>query len=247
MNFNSDKEYYADRNYLTNSSLKLLHSSPMQFYLWLTNQQPNTSSPALEIGKAFHALVLEGVVNFVGYDGVRRGKEYMAFKEENDGLIVLSKKEESLIYAMQDALAKCPEAQALLANEDDFSLAEHPAVSEWDGIKIKGKADLYVERDFSKKFLVDVKTTGGTLEEFRRNARYMHYDQQAAIYCKLFNAEAFYFIAVTKSWPHEVGVYECSQEFLNSGMRKADKAIERYKTLFLDNQFNPYAAEVGIL
>ena len=57
--FESDDEYYADREFLTNSSLKMLHKSPTLFYMWLNKKGENYSSNALEVGKAFHAISLE--------------------------------------------------------------------------------------------------------------------------------------------------------------------------------------------
>lgn len=246
--FYSDEEYYADREFLTNSSLKLLHRSPVQFYQWLTNTRGNESTTALEVGKAFHALCLENVVNFVGYDGTRRGKEYLQFREQNDGKIVLAKKDADMIYAMQNVLMKTPQVIELMYNKDDEQLTELPAISEWDGIPIKGKADMVVEKNFEPAYLIDLKTTGGTLEEFRRGAKYMHYDQQAAIYCKLFEVDTFYFVAITKNYPYEVGIYKCSPQFLQQGAIKAQEAIDKYKRLFLNNKFNPYnAAEIGVL
>ena len=246
--FYSDEEYYADREFLTNSSLKLLHRSPVQFYQWLTNTRGNESTTALEVGKAFHALCLENVVNFVGYDGTRRGKEYLQFREQNDGKIVLAKKDADMIYAMQNVLMKTPQVIELMYNKDDEQLTELPAISEWDGIPIKGKADMVVEKNFEPAYLIDLKTTGGTLEEFRRGAKYMHYNQQAAIYCKLFEVDTFYFVAITKNYPYEVGIYKCSPQFLQQGAIKAQEAIDKYKRLFLNNKFNPYnAAEIGVL
>ena len=246
--FYSDEEYYADREFLTNSSLKLLHKSPVQFYQWLTNTGGNQSTTALEVGKAFHALCLEDVVNFVGYDGTRRGKEYLQFCEQNDGKIVLSKKDADMIYAMQNVLMKTPQVVELMYNKDDEQLTELPAISEWDGIPIKGKADMVVEKNFEPAYLVDLKTTGGTLEEFRRSAKYMHYDQQAAIYCKLFDVDTFYFVAITKTYPYEVGIYKCSPQLIQQGAIKAQEAIDKYRRLFMNKQFNPYdAAEIGVL
>lgn len=242
--FASDEEYYADREYLTNSSLKLLHKSPSLFYMWLRGKDANPSSAALDMGKAFHALSLENKEVFVGYEGTRRGKEYTAFCEENPEKIVLTQKDADTIYRMNDALRKCPEASELM----EGGTPEVPATGEWNGIKIKGKADLVVDRDFSTEYLVDVKTTGGELSEFSRSARYMGYDQQAAIYCQLFGVERFYFVVITKSFPYDIGIYECSPAFLTMGVIKANEAIDKYKKLFLENDFNPYrAAEIKLL
>lgn len=246
--FASDEEYYADREYLTNSSLKLLRKSPALFNMWLKGKDANPSSTALDVGKAFHALVLEDRVDFVGYDGTRRGKEYLQFCADNNDKIVLSAKDAEMVYAMQNALNKCPEACELMYNKDDIQSAEVPKTGEWSGIKIKGKADLLVERNFDEYFLVDVKTTGGELSEFKRSAPYMGYDQQAAFYCHLFGVETFYFVVITKSFPYDIGIYKCSTNFLTRGAIKANESISMYKELFLNGTFNPYsAAEISIL
>ena len=246
--FESDEVYYADREYLTNSSLKLLRKSPALFNMWLKGKDANPSSTALEVGKAFHALVLEDRVDFVGYEGVRRGKEYLQFCEDNSDKIILSKKDAEMVYSMQNALNKCPEACALMYNKEDIQKAEVPMTGEWDGIKIKGKADLLVERNFDEYFLVDVKTTGGELSEFARSAQYMGYDQQAAFYCHLFGVEKFYFVVITKSFPYDIGIYECSPQFIVRGTIKANESISMYKKLFLNGNYNPYsAAEIGVL
>ena len=244
--FESDDEYYADREYLTNSSLKMLNKSPTLFHMWLNKKGENFSSTALEVGKAFHAISLEDKEVFVGYEGTRRGKEYMAFCENNSDKIVLSKKDADMIYRMNDKLRKCPEACDLMYNGGK---AEVPALGEWDGIKIKGKADLVVDVDFSPGFLVDVKTTGSDLSDFPRQAKYqMNYDQQAAVYCKLFGVKRFYFVVITKSFPYEVGIYECSPDFIARGTEKAQQAIDKYKQLFIQNEFKPYnATEIKIL
>jgi len=243
--FESDDEYYADREFLTNSSLKMLHKSPTLFYMWLNKKGENYSSNALEVGKAFHAISLEDKEIFIGYEGTRRGKDYMSFCEQNSDKIILSKKDADMLYRMNETLRKCPEACELMYNGGK---AEVPATGEWDGIKIKGKADLVVDVDFSPEFLVDVKTTGSELSDFSRSAPYMGYDQQAAIYCQLFGVTKFYFVVITKSFPYDIGIYECSPEFIARGAKKAQQAIDKYKQLFIENEFNPYsAAEIKLL
>lgn len=76
----------------------------------------------------------------------------------------------------------------------------------------------------------------------------MGYDQQAAVYCHLFGVEKFYFVVITKSFPYDIGIYECSSQFIVQGAIKAQEAISKYKQLFLENEFNPYrAAEIKLL
>jgi hypothetical protein len=246
--FESDEKYYADREYLTNSSLKLLHSSPLRFYLWLNDRLFDEKSDALSIGSAFHALSLEGIVNFVGYEKARRGKEYELFCEENKGKHILTNRDANMIQRMYDRLMLCPEVVELMYNKNDLNLVELPATGFWDDVKIKGKADMLVQRESGEQFLVDIKTTAGEISEFSRSAKYMHYDQQAAFYCKLFGVKRFVFVVIRKQYPYDIGIFECSNDFINGGVQKANWAITRYKELFIENEFNPdAAAEIRIL
>lgn len=246
--FESDEKYYADREYLTNSSLKLLHSSPSRFDLWFNKRLRDEKSDALEIGKAFHALSLEDKITFVGYEGTRRGKDYMSFCEENSDKIILTEKDANMIYRMIDKLKSCKQVNDLMAREDDFNMVEIPETGLWDGIKIKGKADMLVQRNSGERFLVDIKTTAAEIGEFSRSAKYMYYDQQAAFYNHLFGVDRFVFVVIRKLYPYDIGIFECSNEFIMGGRRKAQIAINKYKDLFIDNNYDPTSpTETAIL
>jgi len=74
---------------------------------------------------------------------------------------------------------------------------------------------------------MDLKTTSD-LKGFERSANFFSYDLQAALYLELFNAFDFEFIVVDKN-TLDVGIYKCSQKFIDSGKYKLDLAVESYE------------------
>ena len=87
-----------------------------------------------------------------------------------------------------------------------------------------------------KKLIVDLKTTAD-LQKFRYSASKYNYDSQAYIYQKLFGYELI-FIAIDKS-THQIGIYDCSPEFLSRGKDKVERAVEQYKLFYESEEFDP--------
>ena len=81
--FNDDEVYYADRDYLSNSSLKLLKESPTKFKLWLDNKWSQANTSAFDVGRALHARFLEDKVTYLDWNGARRGNEYKEYCASN--------------------------------------------------------------------------------------------------------------------------------------------------------------------
>ena len=112
--FNDDEVYYADREYLSNSSLKLMKESTTKFNLWHKGKwsQPNTS--AFDVGRALHARFLEDKVNYIGWEGQRRGNEYKEFRAENPNTIALTQNDFHLVEGMYDKLMKVDAVQDIM-------------------------------------------------------------------------------------------------------------------------------------
>lgn len=245
--FNDDEAYYADRSYLSNSSLKLLVKSPTKFHLWREGKWSWPSASYFDVGSALHALFLEGKDISVKWNGTRRGNDYKDFKAENADKLVLPTKDYECVHGMFDKLNKVQEVTELMGF--DFQ-PEVPAVMEWvtesgEIIGLKGKADSIVT-DGDRKYIVDLKTTAKPLDEWRRNARWT-YSQQAYLYTELFDLDEFYFLVIEKEFPYEVGIFKASDAFLDYGAKELEKSINLYETLFLNGQFRPYYAIVGEL
>ncbi|MBC8295900.1 MAG: PD-(D/E)XK nuclease-like domain-containing protein, partial [Pelagibacterales bacterium] len=84
LKFGEDKNYYADKEYITNSMLGMLNKSPQHLQRYFDGHREE--SPALNFGSAFHTMILEPhrmddeVVVFEGK--TRRGKAWDKFSME---------------------------------------------------------------------------------------------------------------------------------------------------------------------
>ena len=246
--FKDDEAYYADKSYMSNSSFKLLRQSPTKFYLWRTGKWNYPTTSFFDVGTALHALFLENKDISIRWEGTRRGNDYKFFKESNADKIVLPSKDYDMVHSMNDKLNNIPEVVSLLGF--DFQ-AEVPMTSTYvtsSGLEIpiKGKADAIVDNG-QEKYIVDLKTTAKTLDDFKRNARWMLYNQQAALYTRLFDLDAFYFVVIEKEFPYEVGIFECSTDFLQQGKWELETSANKYEKLFIKNEFKPYNAITDII
>jgi len=233
--FKDDKEYYSDRSYMSNSSLKLLRESPTKFSLWRENKWNYPNASFFAVGSALHALFLEGKETALVYEGTRRGKEWLKFSEENEGRDILNPRELNCVHDMYDKLKHSPKVMELMSN----FRPEVPATGALMGVPLKGKADALIQ-DWNGSYLVDLKTTAKSISEFQKGARYMLYNQQAALYKYLFEVDDFYFVVIEKEFPYEIGIFKSSDRFLESGLYELKTSIELYKRLFIDGEYNRY-------
>ena len=97
----------------------------------------------------------------------------------------------------------------------------------------KGKADI-VNHD--EKLIIDLKTTSD-IHKFKNSAYRFNYDSQAFIYSQLFGYE-FLFIAIDKS-SHQIGLFDCSPQFYESGKDKVRRAGDVYELFFKTKDFDP--------
>ena len=246
--FNDDEAYYADKEYLSNSMLKLLRQSPTKFQLMRQGKWSYPSASYFDIGTALHALFLEGKQIAVPFEGRRGTNAYKELKLENEGKLVMPSKDYNLVMGMYDKLMKLDEVKDLMGI--DFK-AEVPAVMDYttdlgNTIKLKGKADALVF-DGVETYLVDLKTSAKSLEDWKKGAPWMMYNQQAYLYKTLFGVDNFYFLVIEKEFPYEVGIFRASDEFLSRGEWEFKKSINLYEKTFLNGVFNPYSARVGEL
>lgn len=246
--FKDDEAYYADKSYMSNSAFKLLRQSPTKFHLWKQGKWSYPSTSFFDVGTALHALFLEGKEVAVRWEGTRRGNAYKEFKMEHEGKLVLPDKDYDIVYGMYDKLTKVPEVNRLMGI--DF-MPEVPSTKTFvtesgNEIPVKGKADAIVF-DGEKHYIVDLKTTAKSLEDFKKSARFMLYNQQAFLYKTIFNMDEFYFLVVEKQFPYEVGIFKASDDFLHWGEVELQTSIELYENRFLNEEFRPYSAMVGEL
>ena len=233
LRFGEDKEYYSDNEFVTNSMLGLLNKSPQHLLAYM--QGFTKESKALDIGKAFHTMILEPskldneVVVFEGK--TRRGKAWDEFKMANSDKTIISTSEWNMINDMSNVIFENKEAMEFINN------SKHEVVEVWknNSIKCKGKADMVVMNIENKKILIDLKTTrDSSIESFRRSSYSYGYDRQAAFYIDGFQADEFWFVVIEKENPYRVGIYKASDEFIEGGRIKNNYLLEMYQEFFIN-------------
>jgi len=227
---------YLGKQALSSSSLKMLIQSP-KTYKYVT-KYGSGESQALRDGKLFHTMILEPhkIDDLVIVDvATKAAKAYKEAKEQ--GLEVYTTKEIKDAERLADALLRNDEAVSYMSKAQ----FEIPEVAMIDGIPFRAKADILKGNQ-----IIDLKTTTG-LNEFRYSAAKYSYDLQAYLYREMFGVDNFVFVAIDKG-SLDIGIFECSDEFYESGKRKLEQGIENYKYFFGDDQvdLNQYVMR-GIL
>lgn len=215
---------YLGKNALSSSSLKKILTSPKEYVMGLEEGGPESS--ALIDGRLFHMNLLEpekfNELNIVEVAS-KNTKIFKAAKEELGE--VYTRTEIDRAENLCSILKKNKIAMEYLEGAD----FEVPEMAMIDGIPFRGKADIV-----KGKKIIDIKTTAD-IQNFYFSARKFGYDLQAALYLKLFEeAEEFIFLCIDKK-THDIGIYECSDEFLGGGLRKLEKGIKDYKFFFQED------------
>ena len=97
----------------------------------------------------------------------------------------------------------------------------------------KGKADIINE---DEQLIVDLKTSAD-VSKFKWSAQKYNYDSQAYIYKEMFGYDML-FIVMDKT-THQIGIFDCSDEFYESGRDKVVRATEAYELFFKTDGFDP--------
>jgi hypothetical protein len=216
---------YLGKNALSTSSIKTILNSPKQYLKNLTEGQKD--SQPFRDGKLFHWKILEpekfDSLHIVEVAS-KNTKTYREAVEMHGEVYTRAEIENCKILV--DAINKNTYCRDLI-NQGTY---EVPTIMMIDGIPIRGKADCIVGDT-----IIDLKTTTDILN-FRWSAKKYSYDLQAYLYVRMFeNINHFRFICIDKK-TLELGVFDCSPEFLDSGRRKFERGIELYKRLFDSNQ-----------
>ncbi len=203
-------------------------------------------SKAFDIGSAFHCLILEPdhfherfhivddteiCIKASGEDWKSKNKKPTAtkvYKEwyaeqvqpivDDPAFTVITKEDMDGLEKMQEAIEKVPEAMNLI-NACDEKESIYTNVIE--GIKTKCKVD-GLKFD---NFMIDLKTTGGSVVDFFKSANNYKYDQQGAFYMDTVGVKEFIFIVVEKNFPYNVGIFQCGDSFIERGRESYKKGL----------------------
>jgi len=212
---------YLGEHALSSSTLKIILKSPKAYISSLENE--DTGSQALTDGKLFHMSILEAdkfealpVVDVAS----KASKIYKEAKAEHGEVFTL--KEINKAKALAEVFLRNKEVNEYLNNAD----FEVPQIQMIEGLPFRGKADV-----IKGNLIIDLKTTAN-INDFEYSALKFGYDLQAYLYLQLFpEAEQFVFICIDKT-TKDIGIFECSNSFLESGRRKLKKGIKDYKHFF---------------
>ena len=222
-----DKHYYGDfgKQYLSNSDISKLLTDPLSL------RQEQKQIPAFLIGGYCHTAILEPdkLKKFKIINATTRNTKL--YKEISGGEMCLLQSEVDKLELMIDKMLKNKACVDLIRGINVEY--EKPGITELEGLKWKGKADI-VNHD--ERLIVDLKTTAD-LHKFRYSASKYNYDSQAYIYQHLFGYELI-FIAIDKT-THQIGIFDCSPDFLARGKNKVERAVEQYKLFYESEDFDP--------
>ena len=222
-----DKHYYGSfgKKYLSSSDVGILLSNPLA----LKKEQKKTA--AFLVGGYFHTTILEPdkLKKFKVIPTTTRNTKL--YKEMSGGELCLLQHEVDMIEKMSEKMLSNKICDGLIRGT--WVEYETPSIKKIGKYMWKGKCDVLNHDD---QLVIDLKTTAD-INNFRRAAFRYNYDAQAYVYRKLFGYDML-FIVIDKN-THQIGMFDCSDDFYRSGEDKVERAMEAYDLFFRSKDFDP--------
>lgn len=236
---------YHSRPEISKSGLDQIDRSPAHFQAY--RQEPREETASLRFGTAVHAAVLEPDAFERGYipapEGLDRrtkaGKEAWAALESS-GKTILTLSEWSAIQRIGEAV-RGHRAAAELLTEGEAELSFFSAL---EGVAVKCRPDWFR----TDGIVVDLKTTqDASASGFAKSVASYRYHVQHALYADLLESlghriTAFVFVAVEKTPPYAVGVYELDPDAVVVGREAYQRNLDTYRRC-LETDFWPAYSE----
>jgi hypothetical protein len=225
-----DEHYYGEfgKQFLSNSDIRALLNNPLDF------KKPSPPNPAFVVGGYFHTSILEPD-KLDKYKIVKSTtRNTKAYKEIAGEDICLLEHEVDKIELMREKVLENDLFKQMIL--DGAVEYEKPGVVELEGMQWKGKADIV---NHSEQLIIDLKTTSN-INGFASSAYKFNYDSQAYIYSKMFGFDLIFIVIDKKT--NQLGLFDCSEQFLQSGQNKVALAVQAYKDFFVngDGDFSQY-------
>jgi exodeoxyribonuclease VIII len=222
----SNADYHADPA-ISASQLKEISRSPYHYWSRYLDpdRTPTIATSAMKLGSLTHCCVLEPDQVSARYgiipDRRSNAGKALAAEMEASGIETVTAQE------MEQALAM---AASVRSNSTVSSLLSNGAAETshwWDdiptGLRCKCRPDW-----FDGELIVDLKTCqDASPAGFGKAVAAFHYQIQAAHYLAGTLAKRFIFVAVEKTYPFAVGVYELDPEALVHGSIARHNALQR--------------------
>lgn len=157
-----------------------------------------------------------------------RTKEARNWRDSQpDNTLIISQAQADLFAELTERVKNHPEVKKILdgASIEPEKIVERK-LNDWN---VKGILDIVAKKD-GATIVIDWKYVNSkTFDDFGRKALWENYDLQASTYDFLLNATHVYFVAIESEAPHRIKVWYCSQEMLEDGAGKFDKALQIIK------------------
>lgn len=233
-------EYHADAPAsVSHTELDCFLEDPALYHgRYVTGIYPRETTPALEFGQVFHAVLLGQPLDdlfvlipgdVLTANGQRRGKAWDAFCDEHSGKVLLKPSEYEPIRMMAESIVAHPKARALLESEGDVEQAVRWTCQE-TGLRLRCRPD-----KMTTEAIVDLKSAADVSpKSFSVSAYNFGYHRQASLYSDGIAALTgerfpFAFIAVRKTPPYTCEVFELSPDFVDLGRKENRDGLRRMK------------------
>jgi hypothetical protein len=221
---------YHRRPEVNKSLLDLIEQAPAKAKARLDGA-PSEPAPAMLLGSAVHAAVLEPdtLIKSPSFNlRTNQGKEDAAiFAKENAGKVIVDPDTYELVQGMREGVMRHPVARRIF----DDGLPEQSCFSELMGVPVRCRPDWYRP---SAELVTDLKTTSdASPDQFARSIANFRYHVQDSFYRDVIQAagyavRSFVFVAVEKTPPHLCAVYVLDPADVERGREAYRRNLETY-------------------
>lgn len=248
----SHAAYHADRSCVSSTGIKVLATKSAAHYRDYLDGGPRKETPAMFLGTAIHARVLEpgefDTRYVVAPISDKRTAEWKDFVIDNPDRIPLTLNQHAIIEGIAKSVNAHPGAADLL--KCGFKEATLIWQDEETGIWLKIRPDCLCV-DFDTGISMDLKSTDDAHAfEFARSCVSFNYDISAAMYLDglrtVFKRDFdFAFLAAEKDRPYQVALYGAPDEMLQRGMRRYREALRLLANCIRQQRWPGYQPDGG--
>ena len=228
--YNLSFDEYLAIDAVNSSSLKNMIVSPRN-YIRMKNLDKKTRS--MDIGRIFHGMILEpGVSKIKCYDGIRRGKKWDSYKEENEGDTIIIASEKRSTDEMRESFYENADAQKWIDLDNGDAEITIIFIEQLTGILCKARIDFL---DKACRFFTDLKTAKDVdTHGFQRQFTSLHYYFQFAFYQMALNSVFGLWpdakcVVVQNGEPFDTVCYNVSPLALTEGKKLVLECLEKLK------------------
>ncbi len=224
------EEYDASERVRSTALKEFMSECPYYYYRkYVVKDIPSKWSEEMSLGTLLHSLVLEDNIEWVVFDGVKKGKKYEEALDSNPGMTLIKPDAEKKILGMAEGLLRNEAAWSLLR---DGGFSEQAIGFEKHGVQCKALLDRLL---FSGD-IVDLKTTRQHGKDasnlFLRDVHNYGYHHSAAYYEMARDAlmgyqpgRDFLWVCVSATPPHSCWIQRLPDQLRETAARDVENAL----------------------